>query len=138
MIGYDTILINVYLSFLKAPTRPPGELAASWINSSAFFLSWNAPPLEHQNGIIRSYTIHITEQNTSMELLLSSPTAERVVESVHPNYDYMCIVAATTIRLGPFSTSILVRTSEDGKFVVLENSFIAKASVVIVFLVNLM
>ena len=124
--------------FFKAPTRPPGELAASWINSSAFFLSWNAPPLEHQNGIIRSYTIHITEQNTSMELLLSSPTAERVVESVHPNYDYMCIVAATTIRLSPFSTSILVRTSEDGKFVVLENSFIAKASVVIVFLVNLM
>ena len=57
-----------------------------------------------------------------MEILLSSPTAERVVESVHPNYDYMCIVAATTIGLGPFSTSIVVRTSEDGKFALLENA----------------
>ena len=122
IVGYDVILINVYLSFPKVPTRPPAGLAASWINSSAFFLSWNAPPLEHQNGIIRSYTVHITEHNTSMEILLSSPTAERVVESIHPNYDYMCIVAATTIGLGPFSTSIVVRTSEDGKFVLLENA----------------
>lgn len=107
----------VFFFQFEAPTHPPAGLVASWINSSAFFLSWNAPPFEHQNGIIRSYEIHITEQNTSMEFLLSSSTTERVVDSLHPNYDYVCIVATTTIRLGPFSTSILVRTSEDGTFV---------------------
>lgn len=99
---------------LAAPTRPPVGLVANWINSSAFFLSWNAPPQEHWNGIIREYKIPVTEQNTGREFLRSSNTPEIALELLHPYYNYTCTVAAMTIRLGPFSTSLTVTTSEDG------------------------
>ena len=88
-----------------APSTAPVGVMSSMVSSSGFTLMWNAPPPEDHNGIIRHYAIHITEVNTGMEYPLRSPVTQRMVDFLHPYYNYSCAVAAVTIQPGPFSVA---------------------------------
>ena len=84
--------------------------------STSLSLSW-LPPLEGtQNGIIRSYIVHIREVDTDQLSYYNSTETMLVVGPVHPYYNYECSVAAVTISQGPFSDTFLVETPEDGEF----------------------
>ena len=98
------------------PTGSPQNLTGSSPNSTAIFLSWEAPPPREQNGIIRQYWINVTEVITGRFWQTYSTTTTKELSSLHPYYEYQCVVAAYTIGVGPYSDVITVITAEDGNF----------------------
>ena len=86
------------------------------IDSESIFVSWQPPPTEQQNGIIREYHVNITEVETGDEYSLVSYHLNATVGSLHPNYCYNITIAAVTIGPGPPSPSFVVQTSESGLF----------------------
>ena len=84
-------------------------------NSTSFTLTWDPPPLDHQNGEIRGYRINVTEKLTGHELQFSTLLTEIVVTDLHPYFEYDCEVVAITVDEGPYSSNISVRTKEAGK-----------------------
>ena len=86
------------------------------ITSVSFVLLWAPPDYYHQNGVITSYEIQITEVETGTVTAHTSFSTSLSVQSVHPAYTYQCKVAAVTIAgTGPFTISFDVVTNEDGE-----------------------
>ena len=86
------------------------------VTSTSFILSWTAPPPEDHNGLLRRYVVSCTEQGSGLMLqrLTVNSTTERLVDSLHPFYNYTCAVAAVTVAEGPLSSSVVVTTTQDG------------------------
>ena len=99
-----------------APTAEPQSVTGSSVNSETVSLSWDPPPFDRQNGLIRQYLINITELDTGTNYLLTSPSTELTVYSLHPYYFYEFTVAAVTVGVGPASLPITVQTNEDGEY----------------------
>ena len=91
------------------------SITSSVVNSTSIFVSWQPPPVQYHNGIIRMYTIRITEIETNTILTVNSQNISTVVTSLHPNYHYAISVTAVTVLPGPFSSSITLQTHQDGE-----------------------
>jgi receptor-type tyrosine-protein phosphatase Q len=72
------------------------------------------PLAQDHNGIIRNYTVSITEENTGEQFLFTSHTLSQRVDSFHPYYNYTVAVAAVTVGTGLFSEPITITTGEAG------------------------
>lgn len=104
------------LSTHSVPTSAPVGLIIISQSSNSLTLSWMAPPLERQNGLITGYSINITNADTGASMLLSSTGNSIAVGELSPYTSYLCSVAAQTmVGLGPYTTPITVTTNEDGK-----------------------
>lgn len=82
--------------------------------STGFVVSWTMPEVADHNGILRNYTVSVTEENTGSVVLLTTHNTSQRVESLHPHYNYTCAVSAVTVSAGPFSTPITITTAESG------------------------
>ena len=100
--------------YLSAPTSPPTNLTVEEFTSDSISLSWNPPPFEEQNGLIRQYFLIITRIDTGMSFQQTSNATETTILSLHPFSTYIVAVAAETIDVGLFSESIVVSLPEDG------------------------
>ena len=85
------------------------------LSSTAISLTWMPPPLSSQNGIIREYTINITELETGEVFQHVSTTTSITVTILHPYYSYSCTVSAFTVAMGPYTEAVTVVTLEDSK-----------------------
>lgn len=90
-------------------------MSGSAIDSTTLSLSWVAPPAHH-NGIIRYYTVNLTETDTGVQILIESETTSIVIPSLHPYYTYEVVVAAVTVANGPYSPTLILQLPEDGTF----------------------
>ena len=86
-------------------------------NSRSLLLNWLPPPLDAQNGIIRSYSIFIYVEDTRQWLELNSTETEFVFNLAHPFYTYEIAVAAVTIGAGNYTEIQIITTPEDGKWI---------------------
>lgn len=98
----------------SAPSTAPDNVAIDAITSMDLSLSWDPLPAEHQNGMIRSYTIAVLETETGMTLQLSTTTESITLQNLHPYYTYLVEVSAYTIAHGPSSSPLSVTTEQDG------------------------
>ena len=98
------------------PAASPQELQAEIVNSRTLNLTWQLPLPEHRNGIIRRYTVIVEEMETGSINLYVTDELHIIIDELHPFYTYNCSVAAQTIGLGPFSTEVVIRMPEDGKY----------------------
>ena len=55
------------------------------------------------------------ESDNELQWLTANSSTERLVDSLHPFYNYTCTVAAVTIAEGPFSASVTITTQQDGE-----------------------
>ena len=85
-------------------------------SSEVISISWNPPPFEHQNGMIHSYKLNVTEVETGIVTMHTTFTTATTLFSLHPYYTYEIRVSAVTVATGPYSQSISIRTNPDGKF----------------------
>ena len=99
----------------SVPIAPPQEVTADEVASMYLTLTWNAPPFEETNGIIRYYMIRVSELETGTSFFVTSNETEVIIPELHPYYTYECNVAAYTIDLGPYSTSITIQLLEEGE-----------------------
>ena len=97
-----------------APSHFPQNIAEDEITPTSFRLSWDPPPTEHYNGIIREYRVNVTEIQTGRRFTQSTQDTEIVIADLHPFYVYNCAVAAVTVSDGNYSAVISVRTAESG------------------------
>ncbi len=84
-------------------------------SSDTIFVSWAPPSFEHQNGMIQSYIINVTEVETGTTRRHTSFTTTATLFSLHPYYRYEIQVSAVTVAAGPYSELIVVQTNADGK-----------------------
>lgn len=99
-----------------APSMPPQTLSVSVTSSRSLFLSWNAPPSESHNGIIRKYAVAIQSLLTGVEQTFTTLNRVFNVSSLNPYTSYSVRVAAITVETGPFTIPYNVTTFEDGQF----------------------
>ena len=59
--------------------------------------------------------VTLQETNTGTTLYYNVTDTEITVSSLHPYYSYECRIAAVTVSMGPFSTSLTVKTKQAGK-----------------------
>ena len=105
--------LHIVFGLTTAPSAAPNNITTTNITAFSLLLSWNPPPIEHHNGIIREYVVNATEENTGREfyIMTRSPAVEFQLWFLHPHYNYTLAVAAITTSVGPFSYSVEVVTS---------------------------
>lgn len=111
------LFVHTYLWLhFSAPTSPPTNLTVEEFTSDSISLSWDPPPFEGQNGLIRQYFLAVTRNDTGMSFQQTSSATETTIQSLHPFSTYIISVAAETIDVGPFTEGIVVRLPEDGRW----------------------
>ena len=87
-------------------------------SSSIISFDW-APPLPHkQNGVLRHYMATVTEVPTGRRWSFIAVESHIVLASLHPYYNYSCVVAAFTVDIGPYSAPFSTITYEEGNNVI--------------------
>ena len=105
------------LNLSIVPSDVPQNIIANSINDTHALLVWDPPPPEHQNGIIQVYIIMITVVDTNELAQEHSVDNTTVLGPLHPFYTYKFSIAAQTIGLGPYSSSITLKMPPAGTFV---------------------
>uniref|UniRef100_A0AAY4AQZ6 Receptor-type tyrosine-protein phosphatase S n=1 Tax=Denticeps clupeoides TaxID=299321 RepID=A0AAY4AQZ6_9TELE len=101
------------------PSAPPQEVKCSSTSSTNILVSWQPPPVEHQNGIITKYTVQYsaTDGEDSIMRQISDIPAESTqytLETLEKWTEYRVTVTAhTDVGPGPESLPQLIRTEED-------------------------
>ena len=117
-----------------APASPPENLTVTALSSTSLSLSWLPPPSIDQNGIIQEYRVTITEFETGNVRELTSTATTLVVPSLHPYYNYECVVSAYTVGQGPFTENVTVQTFEDGTLTHLTQLFVTQQLLIMICL----
>ena len=99
---------------ISAPSEAPPNLSGHAVNSTTIALMWDAIALENQNGILRHYLVSVLELETGETDVYTAGATQLNISGLHPYYTYTCMVAAVTIRIGPFSQSVSIITPQDG------------------------
>lgn len=79
-------------------------------------ISWSPPPPEDQNGIIRHYSIELTDKSTGLELNIIAEAEYYLLDFLEPHTTYTYRIAAVTIQPGPFTELKNFTTSQGGMF----------------------
>ena len=111
-----TYVYNIFLIH-AAPSTAPLYISTADVMSTQLTLLWLPPENSERNGVVRSYLILLTSINTeiSSSYNTSGNSTSLLIESLHPTYSYVIMVAAVTILQGPYSDLIHVTMEEDSK-----------------------
>ena len=85
------------------------------IGSSYALLRWSPPPKDDHNGVIQHYRVYLnTSQGATVILSTASSETHILLNSLRPNTNYSCKVAAATVSPGPKSTVLHFTTNSTG------------------------
>ena len=100
------------------PSAAPQNVTATALDSRTIELTWEPPPEDTHNGLIRQYSIDIfvSETRETFVTLMSHNSTNTLVMDLHPYYTYSFKVAAVTIAAGPQSMEVILKTLEDSEF----------------------
>ena len=113
---YSLITTFLYYFLSVAPSSAPIDFQATVLDHTSILLSWNPPPLEDQNGIIRHYEVVLVSLATGEIHIRSSAAHSVTVSSLQPFTDYSCTVAAETVATGPYAEEVTVQTLQTGNY----------------------
>ncbi len=99
------------------PDEYPSNFTVEVTSPTSVYLSWEPPPDENHHGVIIQYVINVTVVETGERFQLTSETTYLEVTNLRPYRTYVCVIAAaTSVGLGPFSSTVVVQTPEDGEY----------------------
>ena len=97
-------LLLIYRLFASAaPSAPPQNLAISFNDSKSLLVSWQPPPLQDQNGVIRNYSVsyRIADSSDSPVVMQISTLTVTLVElAIFTEYE-VSVRAITIEGQGP-------------------------------------
>lgn len=104
-----------------APNAAPRNFSAVVESAFSANFSWLPPEPENQNGIITSYVINITDDDSGDSFEVSTTNTSLTLDSsLRPYRTYTCSMAAeTSVGQGPFSSEVNFTTFEHGKIVII-------------------
>ena len=88
--------------------------------STSIHASWQLPPVDSRNGIIKGFKLFYKKQgssgSTSSELINDGNTFTKTVTGLlkYTEYEFQ-VLAFTSVGDGPKSSKLTERTNEDGK-----------------------
>ena len=101
------------------------------VNATALQLSWQPPPVDEQNGVIRLYTVVLRESQTGQTIVYNTTMTQLTVGSLMPCMSYNWSVTPYTVGYGPVPRgyySVNTQLIINGKFVMHVESFISKTN----------
>lgn len=99
------------------------------VNATAVQLSWQPPPVDEQNGVIRLYTVVLRESQTGRTMVYNTTMPMLTVGSLMPCMSYNWNVTPYTVGYGPVPRgyySVNTQPILNGKFLIRVESFISK------------
>ena len=111
-MGYSLAFHNIMYS---APVGAPVLLAIESTTSTSISLTWDPPPDDQLNGVLRQFVILVEEIDTGRNFTMTSTEPQMVVGNLHPFYTYIISVCAVTIDIGPCAYYDPVQLPQDGK-----------------------
>ena len=98
------------------PIASPQNISGQFVNATSLLISWEPPPTEDRNGIIRGYNISYNNISAEEPIALFVLGTSVVIGDLEEFTNYSVSVGATTVNgTGPF-TSVVVRTDSDGEY----------------------
>ncbi len=97
-----------------APSASPTNIIGTALSPESIRFTWEPPLVPFQNGLIRSYKIMMTENQTGITTQHSTSLTQITLTSLHAYYLYEFVVTAVTVSPGPMSHSVTVQTPPDG------------------------
>ena len=97
-----------------APSAPPSSVVVKAPDSRLVNITWGPPPSDAINGIISHYVVNMTVQDTKERFHYTVMDTKLIVDDLHPYYTYTVVVAAFTVRKGPFSVEFSITAPQDG------------------------
>lgn len=106
--------IYVYISLPAAPSATVQELSGVNSSSTSLIISWEPPPLDDRNGVIRGYNISygISAEDPSTYSTMSTVNTRIELTGLAKFTQYSVTVIAFTTAPGP-SASVEVMTDSD-------------------------
>lgn len=102
-----------------APGESPQNVTVDEVMSDSVLVSWTAPIAHHHNGILRQYLVEVTTDGSNKTRVLSTAATSMFITDLHPDRSYFIRVAGHTVKTGPYSSSVHLRTLEDGISVIM-------------------
>ena len=103
-----------------APSGAPLNVTGVFNDFMSLIITWNEPPLEDQNGIVRGYNVTYLRTDSTGRVVRESTTNLMIlINGLEPLTNYTVMVAAFTNDMGPDSQPITVRTDSASEFHIL-------------------
>ena len=110
-------------NFRLAPTSPPNNLRITTVTPTSISLSWEAPDVSEQNGVLLNYTIAYSVQSEPV-IERTTPDTEITLRDLEEFTEYDITVSASTAEgVGPVA-EITQRTLEDGESMVVTHKIV--------------
>ena len=106
----------IIIMFTAAPSGPPKNVSGYTVSSTSIKFMWSPPEFVDQNGVIRSYSLTVTQGETSNVTTYATINTEYILSGLHPAYKYQFQAAALTVAKGPLSQPMYVYTLEEGEY----------------------
>lgn len=109
-----------FFSLIAAPSATVQQLTASVINARNITITWDPPPEDMVNGILRSYvisyfpTLSPNAPPTAEEESLPGNETSFTVDGLRPFTNYTFSVVAVTVGPGP-PADVVVETEQAGR-----------------------
>ncbi len=79
------------------------------------FLTWSSPLPSERNGIIIEYSVEMSDAVAVISQLVTNATSIEISTLMPFTTYFIAVSSSTKIGIGPFGTSLLFTTLEDGK-----------------------
>ena len=109
-----------YKNSIAVPSKAPSSFSLTAKTSTSIEASWQSPPADSRNGIIRGFKLFYKKKGSSGSStqikITSESTRTKVVTGLdeYTEYEFQ-VLAFTSVGDGPNGTVMSVRTKEDGK-----------------------
>ena len=113
-------LIITYYS-IAVPSSPPSSFSLTASSSTSIIASWQLPPADSQNGIIRGFKLFYKKKDSAGSAttvsINSGATLTKDVAGLdkYTEYEFQ-VLAFTSVGDGPNGTVKVEKTMEDGKY----------------------
>ena len=113
--------LSHYKNSIAVPSKAPTSFSLTAKSSTSIEASWQLPPEDSRNGIIRGFKLFYKKKGSSgssAQLPIGKATTTRttVISELdeYTEYEFQ-VLAFTAVGDGPNSTAAPARTKEDGK-----------------------
>ena len=108
-------------NLIAVPSQAPIRFTVTADTSTSITTTWQLPPADSRNGIIRGFKLFYREEDTADSQITTlaindSTTYSRTVSGLlrYTKYEFQ-VLAFTSVGDGPKSAAKVERTKEDGK-----------------------
>ncbi|PFX22499.1 Receptor-type tyrosine-protein phosphatase F [Stylophora pistillata] len=110
--------VEVERTMEDAPSRPPSNFYVTATSSTTVTASWQLPPVDSRNGIIKGFKVFYKRKDSSGSGIIltinSESTFKKNVTGLNKYTEYeFQVLAFTSVGDGPYTSVVFQRTNED-------------------------